>query len=111
MKDTPFISPFLRPEPWQAEIIETLAEECSEAIQRAMKLCRFGIHEVEPGQKLTNVQRLSLELGDVLGMMEIAKAAGLLSDDCVNDGWARKLRRFEKYRQHRKPRQTHEVIA
>ena len=42
-----------------------LGEECSEVRQRIDKLLQFGPLEKEPGQGLTNMQRLRLEVADV----------------------------------------------
>lgn len=42
-----------------------LAEECSEVQQRVMKLIQFGPYEVEPGQELTNIERVQLEYADI----------------------------------------------
>ena len=72
-----FISPFPSPTAHQREIAEVLIEECAEVTQRATKLLRFGIDEVQPGQPLSNRQRLSREIGDLQVMIESAIAAGI----------------------------------
>jgi len=49
-----------------------LAEECNEVAHRCSKALRFGLQEVEPGQALTNAQRIYLEYADlqaVFGML------------------------------------------
>ncbi len=47
-------------------ILTCLAEECAEVAQRVSKSLRFGHMEVQPGQTLTNSERLSRELDDDL---------------------------------------------
>lgn len=42
-----------------------LVEECSETQQRVMKLIQFGPDEKEPGQNLTNLERVALEYADI----------------------------------------------
>lgn len=43
-----------------------LMEECAEVVQRASKQLLFGRNEVQPGQLLTNSQRLRQEIIDVM---------------------------------------------
>lgn len=40
-------------------LLACLAEEAVEVAQRATKAMRFGCNEVQPGQPLCNVQRIS----------------------------------------------------
>ncbi len=96
-----FVSPCPPPGAVETEIITTLIEEAAEVIQRGTKLNRFGIEEVQPGQDLTNAQRLAHEIGDFLGMIEIALKAGIIDNNEIEVGRVRKHARFEKYRQHR----------
>lgn len=56
-----------------------IVEECAEVQQRATKMLRFGVQEVQPGQLLTNAQRLSQELGDLMAVLKLAEAAALIS--------------------------------
>lgn len=46
-------------------LLTILAEECAEVAQRAAKAIRFGLEEVQPGQLLSNRQRLEHELADL----------------------------------------------
>lgn len=52
-------------------LLVILMEECSEVAQRASKALRFGLHEVEPGQRLTNAERINLEYMDLVTVMEM----------------------------------------
>lgn len=96
-----FISPCPPPTPVEAEILETLIEECAEVIQRATKMLRFGAHEVQPGQDKDNSVRLALEIGDLEYMIWCAVKADLAPVTAIMDGRIRKGEKFEKYRQHR----------
>ncbi|WP_347989459.1 hypothetical protein [Methylomonas sp. AM2-LC] len=48
-----------------------LSEECSEVAQRASKAARFSMDEVQPGQDLTNEERIFEEMNDVLAIYEM----------------------------------------
>lgn len=52
-------------------LLTILAEECAETAQRATKGIRFGLAECQPGQELTNRQRLEEELGDLMGLADM----------------------------------------
>ena len=43
-----------------------IAEECTEVAQRALKAQQFGLSEIQPGQDLTNLERLADEFRDLL---------------------------------------------
>ena len=53
-----------------------LMEECAEVAQRASKQLRFGRDEVQPGQSLSNGERLREELLDVYACVEFLVEAG-----------------------------------
>lgn len=48
-----------------------LAEEASEVAKEALKSLQFGLDTVEPGQALTNRQRLHTELDHLLAVVEV----------------------------------------
>jgi NTP pyrophosphatase (non-canonical NTP hydrolase) len=56
-------------------LLFTLAEECAEVAQRASKAARFGLDEVQPGQMLTNRERIVQELNDLYAMAEMLDLA------------------------------------
>lgn len=58
--------------------IEVLALDAARACQRVSKSLRFGLNEVQPGQDLTNAQRITAELKDVWAMAIICAQAGLI---------------------------------
>jgi hypothetical protein len=72
-----FITPCALPTPHEREILTILIEEAAEVQQRATKMLRFGRDEVQPGQSLTNAQRLSDEIGDLYALIEMAEDIGL----------------------------------
>lgn len=73
-----FVTKVPLPTPYQREIAECLAEECAEVIQRVMKVKRFGIADVQSGHELSNIQRLSDEVGDLLEVLDWAEHAGIV---------------------------------
>lgn len=52
-------------------LLWVLAEECAEVAQRASKAARFGMDEVQPGQALTNEERLWQEMNDLCAAGEM----------------------------------------
>jgi len=57
-----------------------LMEECDEVSQRVSKALRFGLGEVQPGQPLTNAERIVEELHDLLSVAAILRAKGLIPE-------------------------------
>lgn len=101
MSDERFISPAPPPSPHERELLEILIEECAEVQQRATKALRFGPTEVQPGQPLTNVQRMSLEVGDLLEVIDMAVGAGLIDREAVLSGKLNKRRQLARFMQTR----------
>lgn len=76
-----------------------LAEECAEVAQRASKAARFGLDEIQPGQSLTNEERLWQEMNDLAGVGEMIislRKAGGLSRTQVDEKKA-KVEKFLAY--------------
>ncbi len=59
-------------------LLTILAEECSEVAQRVSKALRFGIDEVQPGQELTNADRITYEMVDLVAVFDMLCEAGVL---------------------------------
>ena len=97
MDDQRFVSPCRPPEGLERELLEILAEECAEVIQRVTKALRFGVDEVQPGQPHTNAQRLAHEIGDVLAVEERLRAVSAYDADDIMTGVANKRRQLAKY--------------
>lgn len=55
-----------------------LTEECSEVSKRCSKALRFGLHEVQPGQSLTNKQRIEDEVIDLLALIDILQEENII---------------------------------
>ena len=94
-----FVTPGPLPTAREREILVILIEECAEVQHRAAKALRFGLCEIEPGQKLNNTNRLSNEAGDLMGVIEMAKTEGVLSAYRVALGMLDKRDRLAKYMQ------------
>ena len=62
-------------------IATTAAEECNEVAQRISKALRFGWEEVQPGQPLTNAERVAEEYRDLTAMMHMLVGEGLIQPD------------------------------
>ena len=61
----------------QEHLLTCLAEECMETAQRITKALRFGLHEVQPGQRLSNLDRIGLEYGDFLAVKQLLTEHGV----------------------------------
>lgn len=94
-----FISPCPPPTPYERELLEILIEECAEVQQRATKMLRFGVHEVQPGQELNNAQRLAMECGDFAEVARLVTDAGMAPWSHVKLGVESKRRQLAKYMQ------------
>lgn len=94
-----FISPEPPPNDQEREILTILIEECAEVQQRATKALRFGLQERQPGQELTNVERLSREVGDLYEIIDVAIERGLIEMGEVETGAENKKRQLAKYMQ------------
>ena len=57
-----------------------LAEECNEVAQRVSKALRFGLDEIQDGQNLNNAERIMGEFADLIGVYEILRDSGVLSE-------------------------------
>jgi NTP pyrophosphatase (non-canonical NTP hydrolase) len=99
-----FITPAPLPTPFEDELLKILIEECAEVIQRATKAQRFGLAEVQPGQDLSNAQRLAQEIGDVKCMVDRLIHYRLILSGHVVDAQAAKGKKLHRYMQHQPPR-------
>jgi len=83
----------------EQHLLLCLAEECAEVAQRASKALRFGLDEVQPGQELTNEERLWQEMNDLAGVAEMIislRRKGGLSRSAV-DAKKAKVEKFLRY--------------
>lgn len=63
-------------------LLVQLMEECGEVTQAASKILRFGIDDFHPRDpELTNKRRISQECGDILGMIDMLIADGIIDPD------------------------------
>jgi len=99
MTDNRFVSPELPPEGVERELLTILAEECCEVGQRVSKALRFGIWEVQPEQKLTNAERIEIELGDLIAVMKRLCDMDILCNDEIEFAEIKKYKKLEKYMQ------------
>jgi NTP pyrophosphatase (non-canonical NTP hydrolase) len=100
---TKFTSYGKMPTEYESELYTILVEECAEVQQRVTKAMRFGLDEVEPGQELDNVARLSEEVGDLLAVIEMCDAQKIIDIDRVTAQRPKKLAKLAKYMQHEAP--------
>ena len=64
--------------PSHRELLTVLIEECSEVQKCATKALRFGYLGIEPGQSFNNYERITEEVGDLMGVIDLAIDKGLI---------------------------------
>ena len=94
-----FISPSPPPEGIERELLTILAEECCEVGQRVSKALRFGIKEIQPGQDLTNAERIMEELGDIFAVMELLEKQGIIDQTTIGKFYEKKVPKLNRYLQ------------
>lgn len=58
-------------------LLISLMEECDELSQRCSKALRFGLSEVQPGQELTNEERINYEFNDLMAIVKMLSLHGI----------------------------------
>ena len=101
---TKFITPGTMPTAYEAELLIILIEECAEVAQRATKMLRFGIDEIQPNQPHDNTQRLSVEVGDLLAVVDECMNVGLIDELVVSGQVPIKLQKLAKFMQQEAPK-------
>lgn len=94
-----FISPSPPPEGIKRELLTILAEECCEVGQRVSKALRFGIDEIQPGQDLTNAERIMQEVGDLLAVLGMLEVNGVVDEKTIERFCELKMPKLLKYLQ------------
>ena len=94
-----FVSPSRPPEGIKRELLTILAEECCEVGQRVSKALRFGIDEIQPGQDLTNAERIMQEVGDIQAVLTLCEDEGIVNRDTVESFASKKMPKLEAYLQ------------
>lgn len=94
-----FITPAPLPSAREREILNIIIEECAEVQHRACKALRFGLSEVQPGQDLTNAERLSDEIGDLGAILCLANQEGMISEDRILAAGAAKEEKLRTFMQ------------
>lgn len=94
-----FVTPCALPTPREREILTIVIEECAEVQQRATKLLRFGRDEVQLGQPLSNMERLSQEIGDLQAILTMAEDAKLVCRDIAGKQAPIKFEKLERFMQ------------
>lgn len=78
-------------------LLTILVEECVETSQRATKALRFTLDEVQPGQEMTNAERLVYEFNDIVAIMEMLYDEELIPKVYDNEAIAAKKEKVEKF--------------
>lgn len=86
----------------QQHALLKLAEEASEVAERALKAMQFGLDEVEPGQPLSNRERLEYEIRDVMSVTVLLvrlKMVATVEFSSMEEHVRAKLEKIERYYQ------------
>jgi len=78
-------------------LLTILAEECNEVAVRCSKAKRFGLSEVQPGQDLTNAQRIMVEVNDIYAALLMLAEEGAIDPDPDLEAIGRKQAKVEQF--------------
>lgn len=79
------------------EIMTIMQEECGEVIVSISKCKRFGLHDLVPNTKESNIQRLAKEIGDLYAMVELLVDQKLFTMEEINTYKAAKFEKLKKW--------------
>jgi len=79
------------------EIMTIMQEECGEVIVSISKCKRFGLHDLVPNTKESNIQRLAKEIGDLYAMVELLVDQKLFTMEEINTHKAAKFEKLKKW--------------
>ncbi len=78
-------------------LLTILAEECAEIAQRVSKALRFSLAEIQPGQDLTNEERIEGEIHDLIAVAEMLNSEGVMITWPAPETVAAKKAKVEKF--------------
>lgn len=78
-------------------LLTITSEECNETAQRISKALRFGLSEIQPGQKRTNIERFTEEFSQLYAMVEMLKEEGHIHKILDEEEIQNKKVKVEKY--------------
>ena len=83
----------------QNEILTITQEECAEVIQVISKIFRFGLgHEhVSSHRGITNTEKLSEEVGDLLAMIDLLIDEGILNVNQLQEHKQSKIEKLKRW--------------
>jgi len=79
------------------EILTILQEECGEVVVAVSKCKRFGLHDLIPNTKESNVKRLAKEIGDFYAMVDLLIDQKLFTMDEINEYKLEKFAKLKKW--------------
>lgn len=76
-----------------------LMEECAEVIQAVSKIKRFGeqAHNPLDRKKITNINHLEIEVGDILGVLKLLLEENYLDGEHIMNAAEKKVKKLDKY--------------
>lgn len=82
----------------EREILNITLEECAEVTQAISKVFRFGFDSSHPNvPDVTNKMHLEEEVGDLLCMLRLLVAKGILDSDAIETAAEAKLGKLAKW--------------
>lgn len=80
----------------QREILVITQEECAEVIQEISKIFRFGIEELHK-DGMPHQEKLEMEIGDLLCMINLLTSHGLVRPDVVAQAVENKSNKLKQW--------------
>jgi hypothetical protein len=81
----------------EEHLLVILMEECAEVAHRASKILRFGMDEVQPGQQLSNRQRLFGELIDLMAVADMLAILPVEDSEATVEDMRAKIEKVEHF--------------
>ena len=81
----------------QQNLLIILMEECEETAQRASKAIRFTPEEIQPGQELTNAERIVYEFNDIVAVIKTLYDLGVIKKVFDHEAIKLKQEKIKKY--------------
>lgn len=78
-------------------LLVILSEECSEITKEVSKALRFGLDDKEPGQDLTNREKIQQEYTDLMGVIALLVNEGVITNSLDVEGMNNKIQKIKRF--------------
>jgi NTP pyrophosphatase (non-canonical NTP hydrolase) len=97
--NAPYVTPCPLPTEHERELLTVLIEECAEVAQRATKALRFGLKHAYQGDFRNAAERMAMEIGDLIEVIDRLAQQKIIDVDHVANGVKNKRLQLAKFMQ------------